>query len=103
METLIASIIPPKLHLNPDKPEDFELWKQKWKIFATVSELATKSSDFQVNLFLSCLDDEALKAYNNLTLTTDEKKSVDLTIAALQKRVHGEVNETMETLKSVMQ
>ena len=93
---MIASIIPPKLHLNPDKPEDFELWKQKWKIFATVSELATKSSDFQVNLFLSCLDDEALKAYNNLTLTTDEKKSVDLTIAALQKRVHGEVNETME-------
>ena len=95
METVIASIIPPKLHLIPDKPEDFKLWKQKLTIFSTVSKLDKKTTDFQVNLFLLCLDDDSLKTYNNLKLSDAEKKSVPLTIAALQKHVHGEINETM--------
>ena len=95
METVIASIIPPKLHLIPGKPEDFKLWTQKLTIFSTVSKLDKKTTDFQVNLFLLCLDDDSLKTYNNLKLSDAEKKSVPLTIAALQKHVHGEINETM--------
>ncbi|GFN81634.1 retrovirus-related pol polyprotein from [Plakobranchus ocellatus] len=62
-----------------------------------LSQMSTLQREVQVALFLHCLDDDALKAYNGFFFLSPElDRSVSDIIAKFDSFVIGEVNETYE-------
>ena len=77
--------------------ENWNIFRQRWKTYAVLSQLSTQPNEVQVALLLHTLADDALKVYNGFHFTTDESSR---TVKDISDRFHefavGEVNETYE-------
>ena len=94
----IAGLKPPsRLTLGANIQESWKLFKQRWDTYAVLSQVSTLQRNVQVALFLHCLDDDALKAYNGFSFVTPESdRTVSDIIAKFESFAIGEVNETYE-------
>ncbi|GFO18990.1 Gag-Pol protein [Plakobranchus ocellatus] len=96
--TFIAGLKhPSRLTLGTNIQESWKLLKQRWDTYAVLSQVSPLQREIQVALFLHCLDDDALKAYNNFSfLSAESDRSVSDIIAKFDSFAIGEVNETYE-------
>ena len=86
----------PKLDLQLDRGTDFAAWKLQWDSYISPSGLAGEDTQKQVQALTLCFSRETLSIVQNLGLTEEEKKSIDLIILAIKPYVQGHVNETVE-------
>ena len=61
---------PSPLELGSNKIEQWKLFKRRWQNYALLSELSSKSREFQVALLENCMSDDALRIYEGFTFTT---------------------------------
>jgi len=61
-----------------------------------LSGLSGESADTQVQALTLCFSHKALTVVNNLSLSADERNSVDAIITAIKHHVDGHINESME-------
>ncbi|GFO45287.1 polyprotein [Plakobranchus ocellatus] len=96
--TFIAGLKPPsRLTLGTNIEESWKLFKQRWDTYAVLSQVSSLQREVQVVLFLHCLDDDALKAYNGFSFRSPESdRTVSDIIAKFESFARGEVNETYE-------
>ena len=81
--------------------DNWKLFKQKWKNYATITQLQKQSTDYQVALLLHTIADAALKIYNGFTFETEEdSRSVDEILAKFDSFAVGETNECCERFVS---
>ena len=96
--TPVHGIRPPApvdLDFNP--ADNWKLFKQKWKNYATIMQLQQQPADYQVALLLHTIGDAALKICNGFTLETeDDSRSVAEILAKFDSFAVGETNECCE-------
>ena len=97
--------LPPVHGIRPPAPVDLDfniadnwkLFKQKWKNYATITQLQTQPADYQVSLLLHMIGDAALKIYNGFMFETeDNSRSVAEILAKFDRFAVGEINECYE-------
>lgn len=77
--------------------ENWKSYKQRWKNYAIVANLAVQPEIYKVALFLHCLGAEVLKVCNGLSFESEEdKQNVSKFLEKMEKCTIGEVNETYE-------
>ena len=86
----------PKLDLQVDRGTDFEAWKTQWTAYVNQSRLSEESAETKVQALNLCFSRETLMIVNNLGLTTEQKKDVDIIIHAIKNHIDGHRNESME-------
>ena len=75
----------------------WKLFKQRWSSYAVLSNLSSLPDQVQVALFIHCLDDNALTAYNGFTFSTpDQDRTVKDIIEKFDEFTIGEINITAE-------
>ena len=63
---------PERLELGCNATEKRQLFKQRWANYVTITELnSTNNRDKLKPMFLHCLNDDALRAYNSFQLSED--------------------------------
>ena len=94
----ITGIKPPgPLTIGPNLTADWKLFEQRWKMYATITQLSEHDDAYQVALFLHTVGEEALKVYNGFTFTTEEaSRTVAEILAKFTDFAVGTVNETYE-------
>ena len=97
--------LPPVHGIRPPAPVDIDfcpadnwkLFKQKWKNYATIMQLQKQPADYQVALLLHTIGDTALKIYNGFTFEIeDDSRSVAEILAKFYNFAVGEINECCE-------
>lgn len=87
--------LPDKFELGTEAVERWKLFKQRWKNYVIISELDDANNVSKKKpIFLHCLADDALKAYNSFQL--EEVATVDEIIKEFDNYVIGEVNVAYE-------
>ena len=86
----IRSPSPVDLDFNP--ADKWKLLKQKWKNYATITQLQKQPADCQVALLLHTIGDVALKIYNGFTFETEDDSRSVTSIT--------EINNTVKHLNS---
>ena len=91
----------PKLDIQVDRGSDFEVWKDQWASYCTLSGLAEESAATKVQVLTSCLSRETLAIVNNLGLTTKQKQDPSTIITAfkiyiIKYHIDGHINESVE-------
>ena len=81
------------LEFNP--ADNWKLFKQKWKNYATITQLQKQPADYQVALLLHTIGDAALKIYSGFE-TEDDSRSVAEILAKFDSFPVGEINECYE-------
>lgn len=96
--TANVSVKPPsKLNLRENVSENWKTYKQQWRNYAIVANLAAHPEEYQVALFLHCLGADALRVYNGLSFESEEDKTkLSKIMEKLDEFAIGEVNETYE-------
>ena len=84
----------PKLDLQIDKGTEFIAWHLQWKSYCSLSGLSKEDPSRQVEAL--CFSRETLSVVQNLGLTDEQRKDVQVIIEALQSYVDGHLNETVE-------
>ena len=85
---------PERLHLGENAVKHWKIFRQRWESYALISGVDTMELPKQKALFIHCLEDEALEAYNTFQLNdTSTLKDV---LDSFEKFVIGECNETYE-------
>ena len=94
----ISGLKPPdKLTLGCHVQESWRLFRQRWETYSILTNVASKPREVQVALFLHCLDDDALRAYNGLSFTSEEcERTVPEILDKFHEYAIGHVNETYE-------
>ena len=94
----IAGIRPPApICMDDNLVENWRFFKQKWKNYAIITNLAQQSPQYQVALLLHVMGDQALKTYNGFQFTAGEDdRTVDEILKKFDEFAVGEVNETYE-------
>ena len=93
---------PAPVYLDFNPADNWKLFKQKWKNYATKTQLQKQSADYQVALLLHTIGDAALKIHNGFTFETeDESRSVAAEINECYKRfvfhnINQQHSETFE-------
>ena len=77
---------PAPVYLDFNPADNWKLFKQKWKNYATITQLQKPPADYQVALLLHTVGDAALKIYSGFTFETED----DL------RSVAEEINECYE-------
>ena len=97
-----------RFHVNPpqclslsDKPqEEWNMFKQQFKIYQKLTELDKKDKSYQSALFLHCVGPKGLRIYNGLTFSeTEDKDDLPTMISKFDAYIIGETNETYERYK----
>ena len=86
----------PKLDLQIDKGTEFIAWRLQWKSYCSLSGLSKEDPSRQVEALSLCFSRETLSVVQNLGLTDEQRKDVQVIIEALQSYVDGHLNETVE-------
>ena len=77
--------------------ENWKLFKQRWRNHGILTELGTYDDKYQVAMFVSMIDDDALKVYNGFQFSTaEENRTVAEIIAEFDSYALGVSNETYE-------
>ena len=96
-DRFLAGIKPPSpVDLTKDKTSKWELWKQQWGNYVLVSNLNTKSQDYQMAMLLNCIGQDALRIYNSFTFVTGEARDVNTTLEKFDQHIIGTQNVTYE-------
>ena len=86
----------PKLDLQVDRGTDFKAWKMQWEAYLSLSGLGSQDQATQVQALTLCFTRETLTIVENLGLSTAQRGKVKDIIAAIQRHVEGQVNESVE-------
>lgn len=87
--------LPDKLELGPNAVENWKLFKQRWTNYVIIADLdEEENANKKKPTFIHCLNDEALKTYNNFQLPDDA--TIDTIIREFDKHVIGEINVAYE-------
>ena len=90
---------PPRFEIDGDcgkSGEKWKLWKQRWESYAILSGLNEKDASLQVAAFIMSLSSTALRIYNALPLTEEERKDISRIIAAMNEHFERSVNVIYE-------
>ena len=86
----------PKLDLNVDHGTDFKAWKAQWEAYFSLSGLDGQSNAKQVQALTLCFSRETVTIVDNLGLTTEQLQKTTEIIAAIERYVQGQINESVE-------
>ena len=86
----------PKLDLNVDRGTDFKAWKAQWEAYFSLSGLDGQSNAKQVQALTLCFSRETVTIVDNLGLTTEQLQKSTEIIAAIERYVQGQINESVE-------
>ena len=86
----------PKLDLNVDRGTDFKAWKAQWEAYFSLSGLDGQSNAKQVQALTLCFSRETVTIVDNLGLTTKQLRKTTEIIAAIERYVQGQINESVE-------
>ena len=86
----------PKLDLQVDRGTDFEAWRTQWTAYINLSGLLEELAETKVQALNLYFSRETLVIVNNLGLTTEQKKDVDIIICTIKNHIDGHRNESME-------
>ena len=86
----------PKLDLQVDRGSDFKAWKSQWDAYISLSGLDRETPAKQVQALTLCFARETVTIVDNLGLSDEQRNSVSEIIAAIQRYVDGQVNESVE-------
>ena len=93
----IQGIAPPeKLQTKGNIAENWKTFKQVWTNYAIITNLDKQSEQYRVALFLHCIGTEALKIYNGMSFTEEERGKLEPIMSKFDEFTIGEVNETYE-------
>lgn len=93
--TKMAAIkLPDRLTLGPAATKHWKIFKQRWQAYSIVTKVANLPQEEQKALFIHCLEDDALEAFNTFQLADDA--SINDVIASFETFIIGESNETYE-------
>lgn len=89
---------PPKLELKEGsaRKQDWETFRQIWDNYEISSMLADHPKRQRTATLLTCFSQSALKVYNGLQLSEDEKFDIDIVLQKMEQACIGSVNETYE-------
>ena len=91
----IRPLAPVNLNFNP--ADNWKIFKQKWKNYATITQLQKQPADYQGALLLHTIGDVALKIYNGFTFETEnDSRSVAEILAKFDSFAVAEINEYYE-------
>ena len=86
----------PKLDLQVDRGTDFAAWKAQWEAYFSLSGLDSQPDAKQVQALTLCFSRETVTIVDNLGLTADQRGKAKDVIAAVERYVQGQINETVE-------
>ena len=86
----------PKLDLQVDRGTDFEAWRTQWTAYINLSGLSEESAETKVQALNLCFSHKTFTIVNNLGLTTEQKKDIDVIIHTIKNHIDGDRNESME-------
>ena len=86
----------PKLDLQVDRGTDFKAWKTQWEAYLSLSGLGSQDQAKQAQALTLCFTRETLTIVENLGLSTAQRGKIKDIIAAIQRHVDGQVNESVE-------
>ena len=74
--------------------KNWKIFRQRWESYVLLTSVDQQDLAKQKAIFINCLDDESLEAYNTLELTAES--TINEVLQAFEKFVLGECNETYE-------
>ena len=86
----------PKLDLQVDRGTDFKAWKSQWEAYLSLSGLGTQDPIKQVQALTLCFSRETVTVVENLGLSDAQRGSATEIVAAIQRYVEGQINESVE-------
>ena len=86
----------PKLDIKVDRGTDFEAWRTQWTVYINLSGLSEESAETKVQAINLCFSHKTFTIVNNLGLTTEQNKDVDVIIHTNKNHIDGHRNESME-------
>ena len=95
----VAGLKPPSPLVIDSKylTENWKLFKQKWRIYHTLTAPHLQNREYQVALLFHTLGDDALRIYNGMNFITPEQQRTEQEIIdAFETFSIGEVNEIYE-------
>ena len=95
IETKMAAIrLPEQLSLGDNSIKNWKLFRQRWETYSIITDLEKLHLNKQKAIFLHCLSDDALEAYN--TFEAASTSSLNDIIESFENFITGETNETYE-------
>ena len=91
---MAAIRLPERLSLGDNAVKNWKLFRQRWETYAIITDINTLPLVKQKAIFIHCLEDEALEAYNTFQLANEA--TVNDVIMMFENFVVGEINETYE-------
>ena len=100
----VSGIRPPSpLDLQSGKVENWNLWKQQWKIYVIITNLDAQPQKYQTAMFLNSIRTEALRVYNGFSFTEVEggkdDRKVDQKIKKFDQHIVRQLNEMYKRYK----
>ena len=86
----------PKLDLNVDCSSDFKAWKSQWHAYYSLYGLDGQSNTNQVHALTLCFLRATVTIVDNLGLTSEQRRKVTEIIAAIERYVQAQINESVE-------
>ena len=87
---------PDRLHLENNAIKNWKVFKQHWITYTILADVNKLPTMKQQALFMNCLGDNALDAYNSFQMKEDP--SVNDIVQAFDECIIGKTNETYERL-----
>jgi len=87
---------PPPLGLQIHRSDNWKLWKRPWDNSLIVSGLEAKPPKYIVALLLDCIDKDALRLYNGMDTSNDDRKDHVIIIKTFDENILGETKEFFE-------
>ncbi|XP_028415809.1 uncharacterized protein K02A2.6-like [Dendronephthya gigantea] len=75
--------LPHNLSVKGNLAKNWKQWKQVWKAYETVTDLAKRDSSYRVATFITCIGSEALQIHMGLPFASDEEKNDITTVMKL--------------------
>ena len=93
--TKMAAVkMPDRLTLGTSATKNWKMFKIRWETYTIITDFSELPRNKQRALFIHCLEDDALEAYNTFSLQEDA--TVANIITAFDNFIVGECNETYE-------
>lgn len=79
--------------------EDWEMFSQIWNNYEICSGLVNHTKQVRTATLLTCFQPSALKIYNSLGMSAEEKTDIDVVLRRMEEHCRGVVNQTYERYK----
>ncbi len=96
----VPSCSPPSpLDLEENRSDNWKLWKQQWGNYLIVSGLDTKPAKYVVALLLHSVGKDALRLYNGMDLTDEDKNDPKEILMKFDELILGETSDKESSSK----